>query len=183
MTSIAGLLTLSRVIGLSAFGFALAACVLAWFRSRRASQKGWLAAVLALLESMLILDMAFHGRWRLHNLLAGVAITSHRYGERSVPQYAALILLGSAVAAGIGLTVWHLRDRPGAAFAVCGGVLSVCCWFVEVISLHAVDGLLYRRIDGVTFVRFVWAACSLMTGAGMLWDTFSKPGRQQPIRR
>jgi hypothetical protein len=57
--------------------------------------------------------------------------------------------------------------------AACGGILSLCCWCVEVISLHSVDSLLYRSVDGVMVVRLAWATCSLMVGFGMLWDTFA----------
>ncbi len=173
MISIAGSMSASRIIGLTANIFALVSCAIAWVRGHGAQHLRRLAAVLTLLEAALLLDMAFHGRWLLHDLLVHLATASHLYGDRSGPQHVALALLVIVVVAAIVLTLWLFRSRPGAALAACGGILSLCCWCVEVISLHAIDSLLYYRVDGVTVVRLVWAAYSLMTGAGILWDTFT----------
>jgi hypothetical protein len=127
------------------------------------------------MEAALILDMAFRGRWLLHNLLANLAKADHLYAGRSGPQHIALYLLGCAVAAGIGLALWRFRGRPGGVLAAGGGILSLCLWWVEVVSLHAVDSLLYHPEHGIMPVKLAWAACSLMTGAGILWDSFSAP--------
>jgi hypothetical protein len=171
----------ARIIGLTAFLFALVSCVIAWVRGRgNAPHPRRLAAVLTLLQAALLLDVAFNGRWLLHDMLANVAKASSLYGDRSGPQHVALALLSGAVVTGFGLALWTFRGRPGAALAACGGILSLCCWCVEVISLHAVDGFLYRRVDGVMLVRLAWAACSLMTGAGILWDTFAMRPQARP---
>ena len=183
MISIAQSLSPTRIIGLTADLFALSSCAVAWVRGRRAHLRTRLAATLTLLEAALLLDLAFNARWLLHNLLANVAIASHLYGERSGPQQVALGLLGFVVVAAIASALWRFRRRPGAALAACGGILSVCCWWVEVISLHAVDSVLYRRVDGVTFIRLAWAACSLMTGVGILGDTFAVQTRERPIKK
>ena len=49
-----------------------------------------LAAVLAVLEAGLFLDMAFSVRWQLHDLLEGEAIRENLYAQRVGPQIAAL---------------------------------------------------------------------------------------------
>jgi hypothetical protein len=171
---IAGSLSPTRIIGLTANVFALTSCAIAWVRGRGVPHRRQLAIVFAALESMLLLDMVFNGRWLLHDFLAHLAVAASLYGERSGPQRVAIGLVGTAVVAAIGLALWFFRSRPGAALATCGAILSLCCWCVEVISLHDLDSLLYLRVDGVTFVRLAWAGCSLMTGAGILWDAFSK---------
>jgi hypothetical protein len=127
-------------------------------------------AVLVVLEAALLLDMVFSVRLLLHNLLAGIATANKLYFMRAGPQQVALGLLGIAVMVGIGLAFRLFRGRPGACLAACGSILSLCFWWVEVISLHAVDSLLYHRVNGVMLVRMAWAACSLMMGVGILWD-------------
>jgi len=132
-----------------------------------------LAAVLTVLEAALLLDAVFNGGWRVHSFLDNEAIARNVYDQRFGPQHVALVFLAIAVAAGIGLTLRLFRGRPGASLAACGCILSLCFWCLEVVSLHAVDALLYRRVNGVMLVRLIWAACSLMTSLGILWDTFA----------
>jgi hypothetical protein len=60
---------------------------------------------------------------------------------------------------------------------VSGGILSLCCFVIEVISLHGLDSFLYQQVDGVILMRLLWAACSLVTGFGMLWETFESHTR------
>jgi hypothetical protein len=175
MIAVAGPLTPARILWLAPHAFALASCSIAWARARRAQRATQPAAALTALEAAFVLDRAFNGRWLLHNLLARLAMADHLYAGRSGPQHLALYLLACAAAAGGGIVLWRFRGRPGAAVAACGGVLSVSLWWVEVISLHAVDGLLYHSLHGVIPVKLAWTACSLMTGAGILWDASSPP--------
>jgi hypothetical protein len=160
----------TRVIGLSAFLFALISCGIAWARSRGILRRGQFAAVLAVLEAGLLLDMAFSVRALLHDLLENEAIASGLYSHRVGPQLGALGFLGVAAAAGMGLAFQRLRGRKGAIVAACGAILSVSCWFVEVISLHATDTVFYYTVDGVMLVSLCWVASALMTGLGILWD-------------
>jgi hypothetical protein len=175
MISIAGSLSPQRIVGLTPSVFALVSCAIAWIKGRETPHRRRLARALTILEAALLLDMVFNGRWLLHDLLAGVAKANNLYVRRAGPQHVALALVGSVVVAAIGLALWIFRGRPGASLAACGGILSFCCWWVEVISLHGVDSLLYHRVDGVMVVSLVWTACSLMTGVGILWDTFTLP--------
>jgi len=173
MTSVAASLNPTRIIGLASDVFALLSCAIAWAKGRGVPPQRSLAIFLTGLEAAILIDFVFNARWLLHDSLAKLAIAINLYNDRSGPQHVALGLLVTAVAAGVGFTSWLFRDRPGAALAACGGILSSCCWCVEVISLHSVDNLIYRRVDGVTLVRLAWSACSLMTGVGVLWDTFA----------
>jgi len=173
MISIAEWSNPTRIVGLSSNLFALLSCGIARVRGGGAPHGRWLASVLAALEAALFLDMVFDGRWLLHDLLDSEAIASNLYAFRGGPQVAALGLLGGVVVAGIVFTRRRLLGRTGAYLAVCGGILSLSCWCVEVISLHAVDAVLYHIVDEVKVVGFVWIACSLMTSAGILWDAFA----------
>ena len=170
MIFLSGWLNPTRIIGLTAYLFALAMCVLAWAGGHGTAHQRRLAAVIGVLEAALLLDMALNGRWLLHDLLENESMTRNLYAERAGPQLTTLIFLGVAALAGVGLLLRRFRNRAGAALAACGAILSLSCWCVEVVSLHSVDLVLYREIYGVKPVSLVWTACSLMTGAGILWD-------------
>lgn len=170
MISLAGWLNPTRIIGLNAYLFAAVCCGLAWVRSRGTPCTGRLAAALAMLEAGLFLDMMFSVRWQLHDVLEGEAVRENLYAQRAGPQLVALCLLGAAAAAGMGVAIQYLRGRTGATVAVWGAILSLSCWCAEVISLHAIDRVLYRTVDGIMLVSLCWASCSLMTGLGILWD-------------
>ena len=171
MTSHAGWLNPTRIIGMNAYFITAVSCAIAWARYRGSPRLRRLAWVLAVLEAGLFLDMVFSVRWQLHDLLEGEAIRENLYADRFGPQLAALSILGATATAGIGLTWLHLRGRAGAIIAVWGAVLSLSCWCAEVISLHAIDAAFYHTIDGVMLVSLCWVACSLMTSLGILWDS------------
>jgi hypothetical protein len=164
-----GWLNPTRVIGLSAYLFALISCGIAWAGSRGTSRRR-LAAVLAVLDAGLLMDMAFSVRFLLHDSFENEAIAKGLYACRAGPQLAALGLLGAAAAAVIGLAFQRLRGRTGATAAACGAILSVSCWCIEVISLHATDTVFYSTVGGVMLISLCWVACALMTGIGILWD-------------
>jgi len=170
MRSLAGLLNPTKLIGLIVFLFSATICVSAWSGNIGAPHSRRLAAVLAILNALLFMDILLNGRWRLHDLLEGEAITRNLYGLRTDPQIAALVFLGVAVLAGIVLALVCVRGRVGAILAVCGAILSLGCWCAEVISLHAVDKIFYYKVKGVMLVSMSWIASSLMMSLGILWD-------------
>jgi hypothetical protein len=156
---------------MNAYFITAVSCAIAWARYRGSSHLKRLAWVLVVLEVGLFLDMVFSVRLHLHNLLEGEAIRENLYAQRFGPQLAALIILGAAAAAGIGLTWLRFRGRAGAVIAVWGAILSLSCWCAEVISMHTIDAVFYYTIDGVMMVSLCWVACSLMTSLGILWDS------------
>jgi hypothetical protein len=180
MIFLAGWLTPTRSLGMAAYLFGAASCALAAARGGGTSRRGRLAAFLSLLEAGLFLDMAFNGRWLLHDLLENEAIAENLYAQRVGLQLAALGLLGAATAAGIGLALFRLRGRVGASVAVCGVILSLSCWCSEVISLHAFDAVFHSMVNGILLVSLIWVACSLMTGLGILWDSRTARGEIRP---
>jgi hypothetical protein len=173
MTFPAGWLTPTRIVGMSTHLFAVVTCAIAWTKYRGTPRLQRLALVLAGLEAGLFLDIVFSARWQLHNLLEDEAIRENLYAQRFGPQLAALSILGTVAAAGIGLTLLRLRGRTGAIIAVWGAVLSLSCWCAEVISLHAIDAVFHHTIGGVMLVSLCRVACSLMTSLGILWDIWS----------
>jgi hypothetical protein len=159
----------TRAIGLAAYGAALSCCGVAWIRTkaRRVSQ---LAAVLMLIESALLLDIAFSWRWMLHDVIGGFAQRHHEYGVRRLPQEIALSILGGMLLLGL-IVIWRLfHGRAGARLAVSGVVLSLFVWCIEVVSLHAVDHLLYHSLGRVMAVSLLWILSCAMTSIGILLD-------------
>jgi len=172
MTPISGWFNPTRLIGLTAYLFAFVCCVIAWIGLREIPLPRRLAAILAVLEAALFLDMAISGRWLLHDLLSDEAGARGLYAMRAGPQIAALSFLGACATVGMASALRRLRGRSGATLAACGGILSVWCWCVEVVSLHGVDRVLYQTVDGVMVVSLVWIACTLMTGVEVVWYMF-----------
>lgn len=173
MSFIEEILSPTRTVGLICCLVDLAACVIA-FGVGRGSQGRWrIAAILAGLQSGLLLDLIFNARWLLHDSLMNEAIALKIYERRYEFQPAALALVAAALVAGAMWGFKRLQGRAGAVLAVCGMLAWLGCWCVEVISLHSIDAVLYRSLDGIKAVSVVWIGCSLTIGAGILWDAFA----------
>jgi hypothetical protein len=140
-----------------------------------------IAALLTIVEGALLLDMIANGRWMLHQLFIGFAQRRHEYDFRRLPQTIVVAVLVGILLAGLLWTVRVFRARIGVLLAVSGVMLSVISWCVEVVSLHAVDAILYRPVGSLMVVSFVWILASLLTSFGILFDSHqANPGKQYP---
>ncbi len=160
-------LTPVKASGLAAYLMASAACAATVLLSvdRRIVR---LASILCALDLFLVSDIAFNWRWKLHDQLSWSAITHHWYAFRTGPQIAALaflaiMLLLAAVSLGR-----RLSSIRGGRLALCGALLSIGSWFTEVISLHAIDAILYRSVGPLMVVCFIWMLAAITTTAGIL---------------
>jgi hypothetical protein len=161
----------TRASGLAAYGTAVTCCAIAWIRTRARGTDPLLAKVLILIESGLFLDVAFNLRWMLHQLLMDLARRAHEYDVRRLPQLIVMVCLVGLLISGF-VAVWRLfRGRPGARLAVTGVLLSLVLWCTEVVSLHAVDHVLYHLLGNVMLVSFLWVSASLVTSIGVLVDS------------
>lgn len=158
-------LTRTSVAGLSAFFIAAVSSAGAWsqirirssLRAGHAPEEARLAAWLTVLETFLFLDMLFNWRWALHTHLMRLAMIYGRYEQRQYVQMAALVLLIALVIYAVRLMARKQRSRAGAV-AACSGLATLACWFLEIISLHVIDAVLYRRIGGFMVIAFIWLA-------------------------
>jgi hypothetical protein len=172
----------TRASGLLAYGTAVVCCAIAWRRSqvreklrekpqakaqRPASR---LAAVLMFIDAVLLFDMAFNWRWMLHGLFGAIAQSHHEYDQRRGPQEIALVLLAGLLLTGLFAVLRTFRNRMGALLAVSGVWLSVISWCVEVVSLHAVDHVLYHPLGPCMVISLVWVLACTMTSVGVLAD-------------
>ena len=158
----------TQAIGLLAYGTAVTCCAIAWIRTKARHGASQLAAAFTLIESALLLDMVFNLRWRLHSFFMDFAMQKHEYALRRLPQVIVLTLLGGLLLFSLLAARRLFRDRVGARLAVSGILLSVVLWCVEVVSLHAVDHILYHIIGKWMVVSALWIVACLMTSIGML---------------
>jgi hypothetical protein len=168
MITIGEWLNPTRAVGLVAYGTAAICCGIAWVRRQNQRQDWRPTALLTLVESTLLLDMAFNWRWMLHQLLMDFALRRHEYELRKEPQIIAVFILAALLLLGL-LAVRRFFRGRGTALAVSGVVLSLVLWCTEVVSLHDVDHVLYHRLGQIMPVSLLWIVACLMTSIGILF--------------
>jgi hypothetical protein len=122
----------------------------------------------ACVQFVLLLDMAFNWRWKLHDFLAGDAEANNLYAGRRPVQVLVLEILAVLLICAAGLLIFRLRHRPGVAIAMAGTLLSLGMWCTEVISYHNVDHILYHMVGSLMVVSFIWIALCCFTTLGVL---------------
>ena len=169
-------LTPTRATGIAAYAAAMACCGIAWARTRRLRTVSQLAALLTAIEGALVLDMVFNWRWMLHQQLMDLAQSWHEYDMRRSPQVIAIAILAVLLLVGVLSALRILRRRTGALLAVSGVLLSLVVWCTEVVSLHALDHVLYHLLGPWMIVSLVWVFACLMTSVGILIDARQAKG-------
>ena len=161
----------TRAAGTAAYSIALACCVFAWSQAKGDSAKSRLAALLTACDGLLLLDMVFNVRWILHQLFMDGATTMALYASRRGPQRLVLMALAGVFLLGLRVMSQKLRGRSGAILASSGALLSVSLWCTEVVSLHAVDHILYHSIGNLMTVSFLWILACMLTSIGVLVES------------
>jgi hypothetical protein len=169
MITIGEWLNPTRAVGLLSYGTAATCCGIAWVRNKVQRRDWRVAALLTLIESTLLLDVAFNWRWTLHQFVGDVAQRRHEYAFRHEPQSIALVILATLLLLGLFVAQRSFRREPGARLAVSGSLLAVAVWCVEVVSLHAVDHILYHLIGKWMVVSVLWILACSMTSIGILF--------------
>jgi hypothetical protein len=159
----------TRAVGLLAYGTATICCGITWIRAKTRGQDWRLAALLTLIEGLLLLDIAFNWRWMLHALVGDVARSRHEYALRKEPQVMALVILGALLLLSMLAALRLFRGKVGGRLAIWGALLSVFVWCVEVVSLHEADHILYHLIGKWMVVSALWILACLMTSIGILF--------------
>jgi hypothetical protein len=163
-------LTPTRISGLAAYGIALICSAIAWRRTPSSLSASTLAAQLTLMEALLLIDITIDGRWRLHQLLEDAAQRRHEYDLRRLPQSIVIAALIALLVVAWLYTLRTYRARLGALLAVSGILLSLLSWCVEIVSLHAVDAILYHPLGSIMVISLVWILGCSMTAIGILID-------------
>jgi hypothetical protein len=164
-----------RTSGMAVYLVAAASCGLTCVRASLDEHGSRLAVILGLLNTALLVDLAFDWRWQLYNLLRSEAMTHRWYGQRHWPQVMALTLLSLLLLAGM-VAAWRsFHSMAGSTLAIAGSLLSIGTWFAQVISLHSTDSVLFHHVGPWMIVNFLWLAACAMTVAGMLKLSGSTP--------
>ncbi len=160
----------TRAIGLIAYGTAFVCCSIKAVSLLSRRQAARFAAMLMLLEGSLLIDMAFNLRWRLHQTLMEVAIQKHEYGQRSLPQVIIVAVVAGLLLISVDVARRSLDRRGMRLIALSGAMVSAALWCIEVVSLHAMDQVLYYALFGVKAVSLIWIVSCTMTAIGILLD-------------
>ncbi len=168
----------TRTTGIAAYSVALVFCIFAWSRARGDAAQSRLAALLALCESCLLIDMVFNIRWKIHEFFMDKAAQLAVYASRRGPQTLVLVVLLVVFIYGLRSASQRFRGRAGALLAVSGALLSVTLWCTEAVSLHAVDHILYQPVGKLFAVSFLWVFAGLMTSIGILIESRADRSRR-----
>jgi hypothetical protein len=175
-------LTPTRASGIAAYGLAVISCSVAWVRARGMRTGSQPAALLTVIESSLLLDMMFDGRWKLHQIFMNLALRWNEYAVRETPQLIVVAILTGLLVFGVLFALRLFRARPGALLAISGVLLSLFIWCIEVVSLHGVDAILYYPLGKAMIVSLVWALGCLLTSVGILVDSRQAKARLENRR-
>ncbi len=169
--------TATRITGVAAYAVALISCVVALFLARADRERERFAVRLAAFEGFLLLDMVFNWRWDIHQFLMDKANQAALYASRRGHQTLVLAAIVLLFIFAMRLVSHRLRGRPDALLAAAGALLSLVLWCTEVVSLHAVDHILYHPIGQWMMVSFLWIIASVTTSVGILRYSKSAPNR------
>jgi hypothetical protein len=167
--------SLTHETGIAAYSLAAASSAVAWIRARDNPKTARFAAFLTIAEVALLFDIIFDWRWALHSFMLRQSMERNIYVYRRVPQTIILFILTAVVLFGFGFIKRQLHGRNGALIATWGLLLSISCWCVEIISLHATDLILYHFAGGVMIVAFLWIVACIMTAVGIQLDHVASP--------
>ncbi len=152
----------TELAGLLAFAPTALLCVTAARSSPKRQRRDW--AMLAGLYALLTVEIVASGRHRLDGLLAGWLRAEHLYPDRRPVQAAAILLL---IALGW-LAARHVVQRGSTRrlrIARAATAAVILLFAIESVSLHAVDGLLYRPVGPILLIGWLWLVCGWTTAA------------------
>jgi hypothetical protein len=138
----------TQLAGLLAFAASTAACVWA---ARRQHSGGW--TVLAVVHAALWLDILLNTRHRAHDVVNAALVALGLYGSRVWLQAALLLALVAVV-----VLAWRVRRRASAAVAATAVLVALV--FVEAISWHESDRVLYTHVGPLLLIAYAWLACA-----------------------
>jgi len=163
----------TRIVGLTAYTISVLGCVAGLENCRKSGVPGRLFVLLTGVQLVLLLDMAFDWRWKIHGFWVREALALGVYDQRRSPQVLALAVLSLAMV--LAVVFCRFRRRVGVALALTGTLLSVGLWCCECISWHFVDQFLYHLAGKVMVVSLLWFSLAVVTCFGVWLADRSHP--------
>lgn len=153
----------TQLAGLIGFGATALLCARATW-CQRPARNLWLA--LSIFYSLIFVDVVAQLR---HLVRVEIVVTLKAlgvYGDRRIAQMALLIGLG-LIAAFFSLRLLiRMRGLTASArIAFVGAMLVLSLYVLELISLHAIDALLYRQTGPMLLIGWLWLASSAISAA------------------
>jgi len=156
----------TQLAGLIGFGSAALLCARAVWRQKHARSL-WVS--LAIVYSLMFVDVVAQLRHLIRVEITDILKALGVYGDRQSAQTALLVGLG-VVAAFFSLRLL-IRMRTmalSAQFAFVGIVFVFALFGLELISLHAIDAILYRQTGPLLLIGWLWLAGSGISAAAAM---------------
>jgi hypothetical protein len=153
----------TQLVGVIAFGGATIACLFATFR--RDARDGGVWFVIALINSVFLLEILMGFRHRIHDVGSSILMADGTYGNRGPLQEIVIFLLAATavVVATIILTQCRFATTSG-RLAASVSIAVLALFAIEAVSLHALDAVFYRPIGPILLIGWIWlVACAVTT--------------------
>lgn len=153
----------TQLTGLIGFGTAALLCLWAVWRKIHA-RNIWI--VLSIGYLMMFVDILTQMRFQIRDVIGDTLKLLGIYEDRRTGQ-AISIVVTVCVVAFFGLPIFGRMRKFvfSARLAMVAGMLALALTLMEIISLHAIDAILYNQIGPVLLIGWLWLACGL-TSAG-----------------
>ena len=158
----------TQFVGTIAFAGATIACLIAARHPSARDGRAWM--VLALINSLFLMEIIFGFRHRIHNLADSILIADGKYGDRGPLQE--ILILSFATIAFILATLVLFRFRfatGGGRMAASISIAVLALFAIEAVSLHALDAVFYRPIGTVLLIGWIWAGACAVTITAAFW--------------
>jgi len=162
MSSLAGT-NPTQILGVLVFAVAAAACALAAKRTRGPAATAW--KLLAVLQLLFVAEIVLGLRHQIHGGVDAFLQDRGWYAQRQPVQLGLLAVAAVAGAAALFALLKWCRSHRAAAPAALASFAVLLLFALEMISLHAIDALLYRLIGPVMVIALLWAACAGVVAA------------------
>lgn len=153
----------TQLTGIVCFALASAAC---GFAARRGS-RAWLA--LALAQAAFCIEIVVGSRHRIHGAVVALLQDHGWYSGRTPWQFGLLAIVALLAMAAAALWAWRGRRRDRlVTTALVASVAVAASFAIEAVSLHDVDGLIYRRVGPLLAIALAWIAASAVVAFAAL---------------
>ncbi|MBB5687113.1 hypothetical protein [Sphingobium boeckii] len=154
---------LTQIAGILAFVIASLACLIA-SGARRKSRDLSIWRGLSIVYGLLAIEMIAAMRHRIHDFVNALLKITGEYSARSGLQEMLIAALAIVILTAMGLYLMRLgKIKASTRLAASATMTLVGLFLLEMISLHAIDAILYRPIGPLMVITYLWIAASTVT--------------------
>lgn len=149
----------TQLTGVLAFAVATIACAIASRRTQGRDMRLW--ALLAAVNFLFFIEIFAGFRHRIHDFADGLLMARGLYDERRAPQEMIVMSVGAIAFLFVLLPLLLRRFSTTARLAASVTIAVSALFAIEVVSLHAIDAVLYRWIGPVYLIGWMWAVAAI----------------------